>query len=75
MSYLFLSCTEDDELLVTDFYQNVPCFRFMGRKMTVDLVGEKINHFIALIVIEHFKQHDYLPEFIGLGYIFNIIIY
>ena len=51
----------DDELLVTDFYQNVPCFRFMGRKMTVDLVGEKINHFIALIVIEHFKQHDYLP--------------
>ena len=51
----------DDELLVTDFYQNVPCFRFMGRKMTVDLVGEKIDHFIALIVIEHFKQHDYLP--------------
>ena len=51
----------DDELVVTDFYQNVPCFRFMGRKMTVDLVGEKINHFIALIVIEHFKQHDYLP--------------
>lgn len=51
----------DDELVVTDFYQNVPCFRFMGRKMTVDLVGEKIDHFTALTVIDHFKQHDYLP--------------
>ena len=51
----------DDELVVTDFYQNVPCFSFMGRKMTVDLVGEKIDHFTALTVIDHFKQHDYLP--------------
>lgn len=51
----------DDELVVTEFYQNVPCFKFLGRKMTVDLVGEKIDQSTALNIIAHFKQEDYLP--------------
>ncbi len=34
----------DDELEVIDFYHDVPCFRFLGRKITVDLVGEKLDH-------------------------------
>ncbi|WP_180173435.1 GH3 auxin-responsive promoter family protein [Acinetobacter sp. YH12029] len=51
----------DDELEVTDFYQQVPCFKFLGRKMTVDLVGEKLDHNAAVKVLAEFKQADYLP--------------
>lgn len=51
----------DDELEVVDFYHNVPCFRFLGRKMTVDLVGEKLDHSAAIKVLAEFKQDDYLP--------------
>lgn len=51
----------DDELRVTDFYHQVPCFEFLGRKMTVDLVGEKLDHSIAINVLAEFKQEDYLP--------------
>ena len=51
----------DDELVVEDFYQGIPCFRFLGRKMTVDLVGEKIDQAVALALIAHFKQEGCLP--------------
>ncbi|OTG72304.1 GH3 auxin-responsive promoter [Acinetobacter sp. ANC 4169] len=51
----------DDELEVVDFYQTIPCFRFLGRKMTVDLVGEKLDHSVAVKVLAEFKQEDYLP--------------
>lgn len=32
----------DDRLLVTGFWGSVPCFRFLGRRFGVDLVGEKL---------------------------------
>lgn len=51
----------DDELVVNDFYHGVPCFKFLGRKMTVDLVGEKIDQTTALQLLASFKQEDYLP--------------
>ncbi|MGC3819789.1 hypothetical protein [Acinetobacter sp. G11] len=51
----------DDELEVVDFYQAIPCFRFLGRKMTVDLVGEKLDHSVAVKVLAEFRQEDYLP--------------
>ena len=51
----------DDELKVTEFYEGIPCFEFQGRKMTVDLVGEKIDHTVAEKVIAQFKQDDYMP--------------
>lgn len=51
----------DDELKVSAFYQQIPCFEFLGRKMTVDLVGEKIDHVVAQKVLAKFKQDDYLP--------------
>ena len=51
----------DDELEVVDFYQSIPCFRFLGRKMTVDLVGEKLDHNAAVKILAEFKQEDYLP--------------
>ncbi|WP_180027592.1 GH3 auxin-responsive promoter family protein [Acinetobacter sp. YH16032] len=51
----------DDELLVDSFYQGIPCFKFLGRKMTVDLVGEKIDQSVALSVIDTFKQNGFLP--------------
>ncbi|OTG82819.1 GH3 auxin-responsive promoter [Acinetobacter sp. ANC 5054] len=51
----------DDELEVMDFYEQVPCFQFLGRKMTVDLVGEKLDHNAAVQILAQFKQDDYLP--------------
>ena len=51
----------DDELEVTGFYQQVPCFKFLGRKMTVDLVGEKLDHSVAVNVLSQFQIEDYVP--------------
>ena len=51
----------DDELRVSEFYRGIPCFEFQGRKMTVDLVGEKIDQETALQILSTFKQSDYLP--------------
>lgn len=51
----------DDELEVNTFYHGIPCFKFLGRKMTVDLVGEKIDQNVALKILAFFKQSDYLP--------------
>lgn len=51
----------DDELVVSEFYHGIPCFQFLGRKMTVDLVGEKIDQDTAQQILSLFKQHDYLP--------------
>lgn len=51
----------EDELEVTGFYQQVPCFRFLGCKMTVDMVGEKLDHHLAIHVLDGFKRTDYMP--------------
>lgn len=51
----------DDELIVEKFYHGIPCFRFLGRKMTVDLVGEKIDQAVALQLIAEYKKDGFLP--------------
>ena len=51
----------NDELEVTGFYEKVPCFLFLGRKMTVDLVGEKIDQMAAQKILTTFQQEDYVP--------------
>lgn len=51
----------DDELEVTGFVGKVPCFRFLGRKMTVDLVGEKMDHLTATQVLTEFEGVNYRP--------------
>lgn len=51
----------DDELRVENFYHGIPCFKFLGRKMTVDMVGEKIDQNTALDILARFKQDHYLP--------------
>lgn len=51
----------EDELEVTGFYQQVPCFKFLGRKMTVDLAGEKLDQSMAAQVLACFKREDYAP--------------
>ncbi|MCD6061643.1 MAG: auxin-responsive promoter [Moraxellaceae bacterium] len=33
----------DDRLAVTGFFNQVPCFQFLGRRFGVDLVGEKMS--------------------------------
>ena len=33
----------DDRLVVTGFWGSVPCFRFLGRRYGVDMVGEKLS--------------------------------
>lgn len=37
----------EDRLIVTSFYNQVPCFEFIGRIKDIDLVGEKISHELA----------------------------
>ncbi|QIO06315.1 GH3 family domain-containing protein [Acinetobacter shaoyimingii] len=51
----------DDELEVTAFYHQIPCFKFLGRKMTVDLVGEKIDQTVAQHILAQLKSEQYLP--------------
>ncbi|WP_374668048.1 GH3 auxin-responsive promoter family protein [Acinetobacter sp.] len=51
----------EDELEVTGFYKQVPCFKFLGRKVTVDLAGEKMDRNAAMNVLSQFKCGDYLP--------------
>lgn len=48
----------DDRLQVTGFWGGVPCFRFMGRRFGVDLVGEKLapetaRHVMTAVGEEH----------------------
>lgn len=35
-----------DQLLVTGYFKKTPCFEFLGRPGTVDLVGEKLDYHI-----------------------------
>ncbi len=41
----------EDELLVVNFYKQVPCFEFIGRLKDIDLVGEKISFDISEKII------------------------
>lgn len=38
----FLRYRLDDRLAVTGFFNQIPCFQFLGRRFGVDLVGEKM---------------------------------
>lgn len=52
----FLRYELDDELLVTGFVGNCPSFHFMGRRNSIDLVGEKIDGGSAAIVLEQMTK-------------------
>ncbi|TCM60507.1 GH3 auxin-responsive promoter [Acinetobacter calcoaceticus] len=51
----------DDEIEVTGFLNQVPCFKFLGRKLTVDMVGEKLDHQTAVQILQQFQHQDYRP--------------
>ena len=51
----------DDELRVSEFMHGIPCFEFLGRKMTVDMVGEKLDHATAIHLIDTLKTSAYQP--------------
>lgn len=46
----------DDRLVVSDFWGGVPCFRFLGRRHGVDLVGEKMSPEAARKVLQEVAQ-------------------
>lgn len=48
----------DDCLLVTDFFEQVPCFEFQGRRFGVDLVGEKLAPETAQQLLSHLNKTD-----------------
>lgn len=48
----------DDHLKVTEFWGNVPCFEFQGRRFGVDLVGEKLSPDVAQQLLGKINQHD-----------------
>ncbi|ENW05033.1 GH3 family domain-containing protein [Acinetobacter beijerinckii] len=48
----------DDCLLVTDFFEEVPCFEFQGRRFGVDLVGEKLAPETAQQLLSHLNKTD-----------------
>lgn len=45
-----------DKLQVTDFLDECPCFTFLGRMDSVDMVGEKMSPEIALGIMEDVSQ-------------------
>ena len=47
-----------DQLKVTSFINQCPCFEFIGRIDGTDLVGEKISPEVAIQLINHFNQGD-----------------
>jgi len=46
----------DDCLLVKDFFGQVPCFEFQGRRFGVDLVGEKLDPSLATQALQAVAQ-------------------
>ncbi len=52
----------NDCLKVTGFYGDVPCFSFLGRKQSVDMVGEKMSTDAARQVIQNVAvKHNLEP--------------
>lgn len=49
----------DDCLVVTDFFNQVPCFEFQGRRFGVDLVGEKLAPEVAQQVLQQLSQESF----------------
>lgn len=46
----------DDRMVVTELWGQVPCFRFLGRRYGVDLVGEKMSPDTARQVLQAVAQ-------------------
>ncbi len=46
----------DDHLKVIEFWGNVPCFEFQGRRFGVDLVGEKLSPDVATQLLGKINQ-------------------
>lgn len=46
----------DDRLLVKEFFGQVPCFEFQGRRFGVDLVGEKLDPSLAVQALQAVVQ-------------------
>ena len=42
----------DDRIVVSGFWGNLPCFRFLGRRFGVDMVGEKMSPDAARVVLQ-----------------------
>ncbi|MBC7714154.1 MAG: GH3 auxin-responsive promoter family protein [Rhizobacter sp.] len=53
---LFFRYKLHDLLLVTGFLESTPCFEFLGRQNTTDLVGEKISSETALKVLNELRE-------------------
>ena len=51
----------DDCLLVKDFFGQVPCFEFQGRRFGVDLVGEKLDPSLATQALQAVAQAAQWP--------------
>ncbi len=51
----------DDHLIVTDFFGQVPCFEFQGRRFGVDLVGEKFAPEAAQQILSKIEQQHCKP--------------
>jgi len=47
-----------DRLLCTGFLESVPCFEFLGRIHSVDLVGEKLSLDFVTKVFEPIREHE-----------------
>jgi hypothetical protein len=48
----------DDELEVTDFLEQTPCLRFIGRLGGVDLVGEKLDTQSVRVLLEEISRTE-----------------
>lgn len=48
----------NDQLKVTGFLDQCPCFEFIGRLSGVDMVGEKLSPELAVNIINEFSMHD-----------------
>ncbi|CAN5430749.1 GH3 auxin-responsive promoter family protein [soil metagenome] len=47
-----------DRLLCTGYFETVPCFEFLGRIHSVDLVGEKISVDFVKKIFEPLRDHE-----------------
>lgn len=57
-----------DHLEVTGFMAQVPCFHFLGRPGTVDLVGEKLDLSFLRNILAQFSAHNPEIRFYQMGF-------
>jgi hypothetical protein len=52
----FLRYKLNDRLVVTDFYNQVPCLKFLSRMSGTDMAGEKLSNETAQAILDQFKE-------------------